>query len=46
MFNWQPEMLAAGGWVFNFMVLRLVTAIVTFRERVVVGLDEERFPLV
>lgn len=46
MFNWQPEMLVAGGWVFNFMVLRLVTAIVSVRERILVGLDDEHFPLI
>lgn len=44
LFNWQPEMLLAGGWVFNFMLLRLVTAMITFRERVLVGFDEDHFP--
>ncbi len=41
LFNWQPEMLAAGGWLFNFALLRFITVLTTLKERVLVGLDEE-----
>jgi hypothetical protein len=44
LFNWQPEMLLAGGWVFNFMIIRLVTVLTTLRKRVLVGFDEHHFP--
>ena len=43
LFNWQPEMLLMGGWVFQFMLLRLVAALTTLRERVLLGWDEDRF---
>lgn len=45
LFNWQPDMLVAGGWVFNFALLRFVAALISFKERVLVGLDEEHPPL-
>ncbi|PSR23129.1 MAG: hypothetical protein C7B45_04095 [Sulfobacillus acidophilus] len=41
LFNWQPEMLALGGWIFNFALLRFISVLVTFKERVLVGLDDE-----
>jgi hypothetical protein len=44
LFNWQPEMLLMGGWVFYFMVLRLVTVLAHLRERALLGLDDDRSP--
>jgi hypothetical protein len=41
MFNWQPEMLVAGGWIFNFALLRFISVVVAFKERVLVGLDDD-----
>ncbi len=43
LFNWQPELLFVGAWVFQFMLLRFVAALTTLRERVLVGWDHDRF---
>lgn len=45
LYNWQPEMLIVGGWLFNFAMLRLVAVIATLKGRVLVGFDDDRSPL-
>lgn len=45
LFNWQPEMLILGGWLFNFAVLRMIAVVTAFKDRVLVALDDERSPL-
>ncbi len=45
LYNWQPEMLIAGGWLFNFALLRLVAVIAALKDRVLVGFDDDRSPL-
>ncbi|NMP22083.1 hypothetical protein HIJ39_06935 [Sulfobacillus sp. DSM 109850] len=42
LYNWQPELLLVGGWIFNFAVLRLVAALALLKDRVLIGLDDER----
>lgn len=42
MFNWPPEMIILGGWLFNFAVIRLVAVLTMVKERVVVGFDNDR----
>ena len=45
LFNWPPEMLLAGGWLFNFALLRAVAVLAALKDRVLVGFDEDRSPL-
>ncbi len=45
LFNWQPEMLVLGGWLFHFALLRLVAVVSALKDRVMVGVDDDRSPL-
>lgn len=46
LFNWQPDMLLLGGWLFAFGVIRLIAVAGQFKGRVLVTLlDDQRSTL-
>lgn len=42
LYNWQPDLLIVGGWIFNFAILRLVAGIATLKDRGWIGMDDDR----
>ncbi len=42
LYNWQPDLLIVGGWIFNFSTLRLVAGVATLKDRGWIGMDDDR----
>lgn len=41
LYNWQPELLMVGSWLFSFVALRALSFMTTLKERAFTGLDED-----